>query len=63
MNNLVTRSEKKSQELVTVRCDPAGKVLVTKDRKTIKTIKTIKWYNVPLQISSHLAKAKSFKMC
>ena len=29
---------KESRELVTVRCDPARKVLVTKDQKTIKTI-------------------------
>ena len=32
---------KKSRELVTVRCDPARKVLVTKDRKTIKTIERV----------------------
>ena len=44
MKNLVTRSVKKSQELVTVRCDPARKVLVAKDRKTIK------WYNIPHQL-------------
>ena len=42
---IVANEQKKSRESVTVRCDPAGKVLVTRDRKTIK------WYNIPLHIT------------